>query len=52
MNARFAIAMAAYALLAVFATILFTGKIRAAVWIFLGGLALKTMIVVASRRDE
>jgi hypothetical protein len=52
MNVRFATAMAAYAVLAILATFLFTGKVRAALWIFLGGLAVKTLIVVASRKDE
>ena len=41
-----------YAVLALFGAIFLTGNIRIALWIFLGGLAAKTMIVVASRRDE
>jgi hypothetical protein len=52
MNARFAIAITAYAVLAIVGGILFTGKIRAALWIFLAALAVKTLIVVGSRRGE
>jgi hypothetical protein len=37
-------AMAAYAVLALLATLTLDGKMRLAVWIFLGGLALKTLI--------
>ncbi len=37
-------AMAAYAVLAVMAGLTLDGKFRLAVWIFLGGLALKTLI--------
>jgi hypothetical protein len=44
--------MGAYALLAILAGFLLTGKIRGTVWIFLGGLAAKTLIVVMSRREE
>ena len=52
MNARFAVAMTVYAILALLATVLLTGKPRAAVWIVMGALAVKTIIVVASRRGE
>ena len=52
MKARFTTAMGAYAGLALLAAILLTGKIRAAVWILLGGLAAKTLIVVAQRRHD
>jgi len=52
MNLRFAKAMAAYAALALLGTVFLTGKIRTALWVFLGGLALKTLIVVGSRRGE
>ena len=41
---RLAAAMAAYAVLALLATFTLDGKLRLAVWIFLGGLALKTLI--------
>ena len=41
---RLALAMAAYAVIAVLAAFTLEGKLRLAVWIFLGGLALKTLI--------
>jgi hypothetical protein len=37
-------AMAAYAVIALMAGLTLDGKFRLAVWIFLGGLALKTLI--------
>jgi predicted membrane channel-forming protein YqfA (hemolysin III family) len=37
-------AIAAYALLATLATLTLTGKMRIAVWIFLGGMAVKTWL--------
>jgi hypothetical protein len=52
MNVRFAVAMSIYAVLALLAAILLTGKIRAAVWILLGGLAAKTVIAMAQRRGD
>jgi len=52
MNVRFAIAMAAYAVLALLGGILFTGKIRGALWIFLAGLAAKTAIAMAARKKD
>jgi hypothetical protein len=52
MNVRFAAAMGAYAILALLGAFLLTGKMRAAVWIFLGGLAAKTLIVMAQRRHD
>jgi hypothetical protein len=36
--------MAAYAALAILATLTLTGKMRIAVWIFLGGIAVKTVL--------
>jgi len=50
MNVRFAVVMAIYAVLALLGAILLTGQIRAALWIVLGGLAAKTVIVMAQRR--
>jgi hypothetical protein len=44
MQKRFYRAMVAYAVLALMATFTLDGKFRLAVWIFLGGLALKTCI--------
>ena len=51
-NARFAVAMSVYAVLALLGWVLLTGKIRDALWILLAGLAVKTAIVKAQRRDE
>jgi hypothetical protein len=52
MNARLVAAMGAYAVLALLGAILLTGKMRLAVWIFLGGLAAKTLIAMAQRRGD
>ena len=41
---RFGAAMAAYILLATLAAFTLTGKMRIAVWIFLGALAVKTWL--------
>jgi hypothetical protein len=43
--------MGAYALLAVLAGLTLTGDWRIATWIFLGGIALKTYLVVLKRRQ-
>ena len=50
MSVRFAAVMAIYVVLALIGAILLTGQIRAALWIVLGGLAAKTVIVMAQRR--
>ena len=50
MNVRFVWAIAAYAVLALLGAFTLTGKIRIALWIFLGGLTAKTLIVMAQRR--
>ena len=52
MNYRFTAAMIAYAMLALLGAVTLTGKIRIALWIFLGGLAVKTVIAVAAQRDR
>jgi len=52
MKVRFFVAMTAYALLAILGAVTLTGKIRIALWIFLGGLALKTAIAAASRKGD
>jgi hypothetical protein len=52
MKVRFAVVMAIYAVLALLGAIMLTGKIRSALWIVLGGLAAKTMIVMAQRRGD
>jgi len=41
---RFYMAMATYAVLAILAGVTLDGKMRLAVWIFLAGLALRTVI--------
>ena len=41
---RFYMAMGTYAALAILAGVTLDGKMRLAVWIFLGGLALRTVI--------
>jgi len=50
MRQRFHAALAAYAALGVLACFTLDGKIRAAVLIFLGGMALKTVIAFKSGR--
>lgn len=50
MNVRFAYALAAYAVLALLGAFTLTGKLRTALWIFLGGLTVKTLIVMAQRK--
>jgi hypothetical protein len=53
MNARFALAMTAYAVFALLGAIILTDeKIRGALWIFLGGLALKTWLAHAAHRND
>lgn len=52
MNRKLLYPMACYAALAVLAALTLTGLFRAAVWVFLGGLAAKTLIHVKLRREE
>jgi hypothetical protein len=52
MNLRFAAAMFAYAALAILAGFTLRGNIRLATWIFLGGIALKTYLVVLKHRAD
>jgi hypothetical protein len=52
MDLRFIAAMSVYAILAVLAGFTLTGVIRIATWIFLGGIALKTVLAVLKRRVE
>ena len=47
---RFLWAMGTYAVLATLAAFTLDGKMRAAVWIFLGGLAVKTLIAYKAPR--
>jgi len=42
--------MGSYAVLALLATFTLDGKMRIAVWIFLGGLAVKTLIALKTSR--
>ena len=52
MNARFLLAMGAYALFALLGAITLTDeKIRGALWIVLGGLAVKTVLAHAAGRS-
>jgi predicted membrane channel-forming protein YqfA (hemolysin III family) len=48
---RFYMAMGCYAVLALLAAFTLSGPFRIAVWVFLGGLAVKTWLVTL-RRDE
>jgi hypothetical protein len=50
MIGRFLAAMASYATIAVLAAFTLDGKLRIAVWIFMGGLALKTLIAYKAPR--
>jgi hypothetical protein len=52
MEPRFVLAMAAYVALAILAGFTLEGVVRLATWIFLGGIALKTVIVVLKRRVD
>jgi hypothetical protein len=52
MNLRFGAALAVYAGLAVLAGLTLDGNIRLATWIFLGGIALKTWLVVLKRHTD
>jgi hypothetical protein len=52
MNLRFGTALAVYAVLAFLAWMTLDGKILLATWIFLGGIALKTCLVVLKRRAD
>lgn len=46
---RFIAAMSTYAILATLAGFTLDGRIRAATWVFLGGIAIKTVLVVLKR---
>lgn len=48
-NPRFIAAISCYAVLAVLAAFTLEGLFRTAVWIFLGGLAVKTFIALRLR---
>jgi hypothetical protein len=46
---KFIAAMVCYGILALLAGLTLDGRILAAVWIFLGGIAIKTVLVVLKR---
>ena len=50
-STRFLWAMGTYAVLATLAALTLDGKMRTAVWIFLGGLAIKTVIAYKTGRS-
>ncbi len=50
MSRKFVIAMSCYAVMAIGAAFLLDGTVRGALWIFLGGLAVKTLIAYYARR--
>lgn len=52
MNVRFIAAMSTYALLAVLAGFTLSGNVRIATWVILGGIALKTWLVILKSRAE
>ena len=52
MDRRFKVTMSIYAGLAILAFLTLTGDIRIATLIFLGGIALKTWLVVLKRRAD
>ena len=47
---RLWLAMSVYALLALLATFTLDGKLRLAIWVLMGGLALKTLIAHKARQ--
>ena len=47
---KFIAAMSLYGILALFAGFALEGKVRLATWVFLGGIAIKTVLVVMKRR--
>jgi hypothetical protein len=52
MDHRFKVTMSIYAILAILAFVTLTGDIRIATMVFLGGIALKTWLVVLKRRTD
>lgn len=51
-NHRFLLALVCYAALALLAAVTIDGPFRLAVWIFLGGLAVKTWLVTLREKQE
>lgn len=52
LDKRFYAAMASYAVIAILAAVTLEGKMRLAVWIFIAGLALRTIIAYKAREEE
>jgi len=52
LDLRFVAAQLFYLVLAILAGFTLEGNIRIATWVFLGGIALKTWLVVLKRRQE
>jgi hypothetical protein len=52
MNRKFAVALGAFAALAILAYFTLDGKILLATWIFLGAFALKSWLVVLKQRQS
>jgi hypothetical protein len=44
--------MSTYGILAIFAGFTLDGRVRIATWIFLGGIAIKTILVILKRRVD
>jgi hypothetical protein len=49
---RFIAAMCTYGILALLAGFALEGRFRLAVWVFLGGIAMKTLLLVLKRRVD
>ena len=52
LDKRFYYAMSAYAVLATLAGVTLDGKMRLAVWIFIAGLAVRTLIAYKAHEEE
>jgi hypothetical protein len=52
MDLKFVAAMSTYAILGILAGFTLEGRFRVATWIFLGGIAIKTVLVVLKRRVD
>jgi hypothetical protein len=49
---KFVAAMSSYGILALLAGFTLDGRFRLATWVFLGGIAIKTVLVVLKRRVD
>ncbi len=52
LDKRFYAAMASYAVIAILAGVTLDGKMRLAVWVFIGGLAVRTLIAYKAHEEE